>query len=66
MVNGRISVGDLARNWSVELWARNLMDKEYSQVELDPPPIQGTGGNGRIGAFVGEPRTWGLTARKNF
>ncbi|MBB3047675.1 outer membrane receptor protein involved in Fe transport [Litorivivens lipolytica] len=66
LVNGRIGVGDLAKNWSVELWGRNLTDEEYTQVELDPPPIQGTGGNGRIGAFVGEPRTYGITARKNF
>ncbi len=66
VVNGRLGLTDNARSWEVELWARNLTDTEYSPIQFDPPPIQGRGGNGRIGDFVGEPRTFGLTARKNF
>lgn len=66
VVNGRLSVGDMGRNWVVEAWARNLTDTEYAPIQFDPPPIQGRGGNGRIGDFIGEPRTFGLTARRNF
>ena len=66
VVNGRLSVGDIGRNWVVEAWARNLTDAEYAPIQFDPPPIQGRGGNGRIGDFIGEPRTFGLTARRNF
>ena len=66
VVNGRVSVGDMGRNWVVEAWARNLTDTEYAPIQFDPPPIQGRGGNGRIGDFIGEPRTFGLTARRNF
>ncbi len=66
VVNGRLSVGDLGKNWVVEAWARNLTDTEYAPIQFDPPPIQGRGGNGRIGDFIGEPRTFGVTARRNF
>lgn len=66
VVNGRLSVADSGRNWVVEAWARNLTDTEYAPIQFDPPPIQGRGGNGRIGDFIGEPRTFGITARRNF
>ena len=66
VVNGRVSVADNGRHWVVEAWARNLTDTEYAPIQFDPPPIQGRGGNGRIGDFIGEPRTFGITARKNF
>lgn len=66
VVNGRVALSDMGRSWEVELWARNLTDTEYSPIRFDPPPIQGRGGNGRIGDFIGEPRTFGVTARRNF
>lgn len=66
VVNGRLGLSNSERSWDVELWARNLSDTEYSPIQFDPPPIQGRGGNGRIGDFIGEPRTFGVTARKNF
>ncbi|MFT5575327.1 MAG: iron complex outermembrane receptor protein [Bermanella sp.] len=66
VANARLTLSDMGKSWEVELWARNLADTEYSPIRFDPPPIQGRGGNGRIGDFVGEPRTYGLTARKNF
>lgn len=64
--NARLGLTNTARSWEVELWSRNLSDREYTPIRFDPPPIQGRGGNGRIGDFIGEPRTFGLTARKNF
>lgn len=64
--NGRISISDIGRNWSVALWARNLTDEGYTPIQFDPPPIQGQAGAGRIGAFTGEPRTLGFSGRVNF
>jgi iron complex outermembrane receptor protein len=64
--NGRVSIADIGQNWSVALWARNLTDEGYTPIQFDPPPLQGRAGDGRIGAFIGEPRTLGVSTRYNF
>ncbi len=55
--------------WVVELWGRNIFDRDYAQVVFDAP-LQGTGtGPGStqtFNAFLGDPATWGLTVRANF
>ena len=66
LMNGRYGISDMAQNWSVEVWARNLLDTEYTPIQFNPPPVQGQVGSGRIADFIGEPRMLGLTARRNF
>ena len=56
------------------LWAQNLFNKNYEQVAFDAP-LQGTGTTRGVeagfypvstqlyGAFLGEPRTFGVTLR---
>lgn len=74
LVNARVGVRGPDDRWGVELWAQNLFDVEYQQVALDVP-LQGSGTTAAVqrgfvgsssqlyGAFLGEPRTFGLTAR---
>lgn len=71
--NARFSLTDLAETWSIELWARNLTDEEYTPIQFDPPPLQGQSGvalipgaPGTIADFIGEPRSFGVTGRRNF
>ncbi|MNQ36918.1 Pesticin receptor precursor [compost metagenome] len=57
LVDGRVA---LAKDeaWSVELWGRNLFDQDYRQVAFGAPFQSGT-----LGAFLGAPRTVGVTLR---
>ena len=57
------SMGVLALNSGVEfeVWARNLFDRDYTQIAFD---MFAQGGS--FGAFLGEPRTYGFTARVRF
>ena len=80
-VNGRIGLRGPDDMWSIEAWAQNLFNTNYEQVAFDAP-LQGSGtyrgteqGAARgfynrstqlYGAFLGEPRTYGLTLRGKF
>ncbi|MDX2234700.1 MAG: TonB-dependent receptor [Hyphomonadaceae bacterium] len=61
MVNGRLAIKTPAENWSLELWGRNLTDEETQQIAFNVP-LQG---NAR-GAFLGDPRTYGVTLRFDY
>ena len=80
MVNARVGLRGPDERWAVELWAQNLFDKDYTQVAFNSPfqeartsaaaasPIRSFPG-GRadlLGAFLAEPRTYGLTLRGRF
>ena len=69
LVNGRIGIGSINGDWRLELWAKNLFDKDYIQIAFDAP-LQGRGtgpdSTQTFNAFLGEPRTFGVTLRKQF
>jgi outer membrane receptor protein involved in Fe transport len=65
LVNGRLGIGSPDQRWSLELWARNLFDEEYAQIMFDVPLQQGTAGPTQ-GAFLGDPRTYGVTLRARY
>lgn len=69
LVNARVGLGSADQRWTVELWAQNLTDEEYVEVAFDAT-LQGssTGATptSMIDAFLGAPRTYGLTARIQF
>jgi len=81
VINARVGLRGREQRWSVELWAQNLFDEDYSQVIFNSP-VQSTGPNnqsiaqlGRNGAtmtnqmfssFLAEPRTYGITLRGKF
>jgi len=58
LLNARLVVGAISKRWQVELWGNNLTNKTYMQVGYDAP-IQ----TGSVNAFLGAPRTFGLTVR---
>ena len=55
--------------WTVDLWARNLLDEEYFITAFDAP-LQGSGtGPGStqtFNAFLGSPREYGVSVRYEF
>jgi outer membrane receptor protein involved in Fe transport len=58
VASARIGIGRQDKRWAVELWAQNLTDEEYIQVGFDAP-LQ----TGSWNAFLGAPRTYGVTLR---
>ncbi|WP_446830626.1 TonB-dependent receptor [Candidatus Foliamicus sp.] len=58
-----------AQRWTIDLWARNLLDEEYAIIVFDAP-LQGSGtGPGStqtFNAFLGAPREYGVSFRYEF
>lgn len=75
LLNGRVSLGAEDERWRLELWGQNLTDEEYYQVVINAP-LQGTAfasvpyntatDTQTYNAFLGAPRTWGLTLRLRY
>jgi outer membrane receptor protein involved in Fe transport len=61
VVNARVGIGAQDRKWFLEAWAQNLTDEEYYQVVFDATLQTGT-----YDAYLGAPRTYGLTLRMEF
>jgi len=77
LINARLGVRGPSQLWSIELWAQNLFDTNYAQVAFNTPFQAGTtsapfvdpqfpGGRQIFSAFLGEPRTFGITGRFRF
>jgi outer membrane receptor protein involved in Fe transport len=77
VVNARIGVHGPDDSWGLELWAQNLFNQDFTQVAFDSP-VQGvppgtttraveagffSRANQLYNAFLGEPRTFGVTLR---
>jgi outer membrane receptor protein involved in Fe transport len=78
VVNGRVGVGSADDRWTVELWGQNLLNEKYTQVAFNGF-LQGSSGLGATqatyvpandtityDAFLGAPRTYGVTLRSKF
>ena len=78
LVNARIGLRGPDNMWSVELWSQNIFNQNYKQIAFDVPLQGSCTQNGALnnfcsptpgrstqlfGAFLGEPRTYGLTLR---
>ena len=65
--NGRIVFAPRNDRWSIELWGENLFDKDYKQVAFDSG-FQNvpTNATGVLDAFLGAPRTYGVTLRAKY
>ena len=61
LFNGRLALKTPGEHWSLELWGRNLTNKEVQQIAFNVP-LQG---NAR-GAVLGDPRTYGVTLRFDY
>jgi iron complex outermembrane receptor protein len=61
LLNARLGLGSPDDKWTVEIWGANLTNKYIYQVAFDAPfQFQ------QIDAFLGDPRTFGVTARVKF
>lgn len=68
LVNGRVGIGAEDDKWTLELWSNNLFDKDYVQVGFNGP-FQVDENNDAISvydAFLGAPRTYGVTLRLRY
>ncbi len=78
VVNGRVGLGSADERWTMELWAQNLLNEKYMQVAFNGP-LQGSSGLSATqstynpaldsityDAFLGAPRTYGVTLRSRF
>ena len=61
ILNARLALAESEDAWSVELWGRNLTDEDYVEQAFDAP-LQ----TGSINAFLGAPRTLGVTLRVDY
>lgn len=61
LLNARVGFGRQDRRWMLEFWGQNLTDETYKQVGIDAP-IQA----GSYNAFLGAPRTYGMTLRMRY
>ncbi len=61
VANARLGFGARDESWMLELWAENLTDEEYIQVGFDAPLQPGA-----WNAFLGAPRTYGVTLRVRY
>ncbi|MFN3856961.1 MAG: TonB-dependent receptor [Caulobacter sp.] len=75
LTNARVGIGSQDGRWTVELFANNLFDEEYIQVAFNGPFQVDTSNPynqaadeaiSTYNAFLGAPRTWGLTLRSKF
>jgi iron complex outermembrane receptor protein len=56
LLNARFTVADINKHWSIEFWGENLTNRTYIQAYFNPA-LQ----TGSIDAFLGAPRTYGIT-----
>lgn len=78
--NARIGIRGPDQRWAVEFWGQNIFNTKYTQVAFNSP-LQGSGsvaqvrtfgaptyaaGNQLFSAYLGEPRTYGITIRGKF
>jgi iron complex outermembrane receptor protein len=61
LLNAGLGIESVNRNWSVEAWCLNCADRRY-YIFTFPVPLQ----TGTQGAYVGAPRTFGLTLWVHF
>ena len=75
LVNARIGIGSQDGLWTLELWSNNLFDKDYIQVAFNGPfQVDTTNPYSKVAddnistydAFLGAPRTVGVTLRSKF
>ena len=61
LFNARFVIGGQSDRWDLEFWSQNLTDEEYYQVAIDAPLQPGS-----WNAFLGAPRTVGVTLRLRY
>ncbi len=61
LVNASFGVRSADAKWQLEVWSRNLTDEHYLQGRFES-----VGQPGSANAYLGDPRTYGVTLRARF
>ncbi len=61
LINANIGVRSTSGGWAIEAWVQNLANAFYYETVF-PTPLQ----TGDQSAYVGQPRSFGITARASF
>jgi outer membrane receptor protein involved in Fe transport len=61
LVNASFGVRSANSKWQLEVWSRNLTDEHYLQGRFESVGQPGSGN-----AYIGDPRTYGVTLRARF
>lgn len=61
LLNGSLGIASIGRSWRLDAWCMNCADQRYYTVTFAVPLQTGT-----YGAYVGAPRTFGLTLSGHF
>jgi outer membrane receptor protein involved in Fe transport len=61
LLNARLGIGANDKRWLLEAWAENLGNETYRQIVIDAPLQAGS-----WNAFLGAPRTYGVTLRLRY
>jgi outer membrane receptor protein involved in Fe transport len=67
LADARVVLGPKSKAWDVEFWSENVFNQHYIQVAFDSG-FQNvpTNGTGLLDAFLGNPRTYGVTLRARY
>ncbi|GGO90061.1 TonB-dependent receptor [Stakelama pacifica] len=63
LLNARIGIRGPDQRWSIEGWAQNLTNTQYTQVAFNTPFVAS---QQTYSAYLAEPRTYGVTLRGKF
>jgi len=67
LADGRITLGPKSKMWGIEFWSQNMFAQKYLQVAFDSGfQNSPTNGTGVLDAFLGQPRTYGMTLRAKY
>lgn len=61
LVNANLSLVSDIHGWSLDFWGLNLTNEAHPTVAFTPP-----GQEGELNAYIGAPRTYGVTLRGSF
>jgi outer membrane receptor protein involved in Fe transport len=61
LLNASLGIASIGRSWSFDAWCMNCADQRYYTVTFAVPLQTGT-----YGAYVGAPRTFGLSLSGHF